>query len=469
MSFNSAEKKQKLDEDAETFPSIGQQAEAVDGSSQLRDTGIRDAAGRPVQEVESLCMNCHQQGTTRLLFTMIPEFREVVIMSFECPHCGFKSNEVQTAAEIQEKGQRIIFKVECTEDMSRQVVKTEYATCRFEELDIEIPPGSSSVTTIEGLLSGMIDDLRPDQPVRKHMAPEQYEKLEVVLSRVDDVLAGGQFPITFTLDDPSGNSFVGHTPDDRHEKWDEQHYFRTPAQSRAIGLNVPQEQVNRAESMADVVNSGEFDENVPEQMRDEVQSFEAVCPACHKSPCPTHMKMVNIPHFKDVIIISTVCPFCGYKSNDVKTGGAIPERGRRITLKVTDPEDLTRDILKSETCSIKFPELELDLEPGTLGGRFTTIEGLLQQVHDELDEKVLQKQSDSIDSEAKQRWIAFLDRLQLAINGKEPFTLQMEDPLAASYVQNVYAPEPDPNMIVQDYDRTPEQDEELGLKDMKVD
>lgn len=35
--------------------------------------------------------------------------------------------------------------------------------------------------------------------------------------------------------------------------------------------------------------------------------------------------------------------------------------------------------------------------------------------------------------------------------------------------QNLYAPEPDPQMEVTDYDRTDEENDELGLKDMKVD
>lgn len=34
------------------------------------------------------------------------------------------------------------------------------------------------------------------------------------------------------------------------------------------------------------------------------------------------------------------------KSNEVKTGGAVPSKGRIITLKVEDEEDLARDILK---------------------------------------------------------------------------------------------------------------------------
>ncbi len=53
-------------------------------------------------------------------------------------------------------------------------------------------------------------------------------------------------------------------------------------------------------------------------------------------------------------------------------------------------------------------------------------------------------------------------------NVERPFTLILDDPLANSYVQNLYAPDPDPNMTVESYDRTWEQNEELGLNDIKV-
>ena len=34
--------------------------------------------------------------------------------------------------------------------------------------------------------------------------------------------------------------------------------------------------------------------------------------------------------------------------------------------------------------------------------------------------------------------------------------------------QNIYAPDPDPNMKIEDYDRTFDQNEELGLNDINT-
>jgi zinc finger protein len=44
--------------------------------------------------------------------------------------------------------------------------------------------------------------------------------------------------------------------------------------------------------------------------------------------------------------MSTNCTYCGYRDNEVKSGGAIPDKGKKITLKVEDEDDLSRDLLK---------------------------------------------------------------------------------------------------------------------------
>ena len=44
--------------------------------------------------------------------------------------------------------------------------------------------------------------------------------------------------------------------------------------------------------------------------------------------------------------MSTNCDACGYRDNEVKSGSAISEKGKKIILKVEDREDLSRDILK---------------------------------------------------------------------------------------------------------------------------
>jgi zinc finger protein len=188
------------------------------------------------------------------------------------------------------------------------------------------------------------------------------------------------------------------------------------------------------------------------------------------------MKMVDIPHFKQVVLMSTVCHDCGYRSNDVKTGGEIPELGEKITLTVNDEVDLARDILKSETCGLECPELNLQVNPGTLGGRFTTVEGLLTQVRNDLHNQIFEASGqgqgeggDSLSAGEKSQWDNFFSGLDAAIKGEKPFTVILTDPFASSYVQTlVDPPAVDPKIQRKSYERTEEEEEELGLRDMKV-
>jgi zinc finger protein len=71
-------------------------------------------------------------------------------------------------------------------------------------------------------------------------------------------------------------------------------------------------------------------------------------------------------------------------------------------------------------------------------------------------------------SDSQRTWEQFFTSVEEAIAGKRPFTLVLEDPLAASYVQSFTAPEPDPQIHVEEYERTEEEMEDLGLKDIKT-
>lgn len=44
--------------------------------------------------MESLCVNCEQNGKTTILLTKIPMFSDIIIVAFECENCGYKNSEV---------------------------------------------------------------------------------------------------------------------------------------------------------------------------------------------------------------------------------------------------------------------------------------------------------------------------------------------------------------------------------------
>lgn len=55
----------------------------------------------------------------------------------------------------------------------RQVIKSDYATVTFKELEFEIPPRQrGEVTTVEGLLKTSAERLREAQDLRMQRSPE---------------------------------------------------------------------------------------------------------------------------------------------------------------------------------------------------------------------------------------------------------------------------------------------------------
>jgi zinc finger protein len=392
-------------------------------------------------------------------------------MSFFCSHCNFKNSEIQSAGEIQQKGSRYELRLTTPVDLARQVVKSDTCVVKFIELDIEVPAGRGQLTNVEGLLSTILEDLELHQPARKEQMPEVWAKIEELVKNGRKMIAGESFPFRLALDDPAGNSWIEPDQKDGVGKLSKVEYPRTEEQNEALGLGSGEEEVS-GETPATTTRrdtSSEDDDIIP----NEVYSFPATCPGCTHH-CVTNMKMVEIPHFTQVVIMSTVCDDCGYRTNEVKTGGEVPEKGKMIKLRVEGAEDLARDILKSESCALECPELQLTVNPGTLGGRFTTVEGLLTQVRDDLHQQVFDlgdeadAGGDSLPSDAKENWKTFFDNIGEAIRGERKFTVILRDPLASSYVQNLCLPDDDPQIQTEEYERTTEEEEDLGLSDMKT-
>lgn len=159
--------------------------------------------------IESVCTNCFENGETIILMTKIPFFREIIITSFRCESCGFKNNEVQFAGELPDYGVDIFFRAMSPEDLNREIIKSEHAKIVIEELDLEIPASNKAeITTIEGLLTRISEELQADQEERKEKIPEQYAQLESFIARLNSYRNGEKFPLTIRVKDPSGNSNI---------------------------------------------------------------------------------------------------------------------------------------------------------------------------------------------------------------------------------------------------------------------
>ncbi|KAH9537832.1 hypothetical protein CY35_16G072800 [Sphagnum magellanicum] len=473
------------------------------------------AAANPIQEIESLCMRCRENGTTRILLTRIPHFREVVLMAFECPHCNERNNEIQFAGQLEPNGCQFTLKVPISNRkvLDRQVVKSDSATIKVPELEFEVPPEAQrgTLSTVEGVLRRAADELLALQEERRKVDPQTAEAIDAFLLKLI-ACAKGEQAFTFVLDDPSGNSFIENPyapePDILLTTT---YYHRTKEQQMALGFlaetDAPAEEVVAEPSItSDIpVADGNQDET---RQRDyipagttrlphgsvgalsahhtiaqasstemaaaifkysgpeEVMTFPATCGACGAA-CVTHMYVTNIPYFREVIVMASSCDTCGYRNSELKPGGSIPEKGKKITLHVTKVEDLNRDVIKSDTASVAVAELDLELSAGTLGGLVTTVEGLMTNISQSLQRVQGFSIGDSAEPWKRKKWQEFDEHLQKLLRVEEPWTLELDDALANSFI----APatdrfEDDKQLTSLEYERTWDQNEELGLNDM---
>ncbi|GKY97608.1 hypothetical protein MPSEU_000719200 [Mayamaea pseudoterrestris] len=489
------------------------------------------------------CPACNQgHAVTTMLPTKIPLFREIIIMSLTCPDCNFRNSEVNFGGEIQEKGERISLTVSCADDLNRQIIKSDSASLRIPHLEFEIPPSTQRgmISTLEGVLLRAASNLEELQPERLRLGDvDNFHRCRRVICELrrlagqtlDDVDSddGGEtkfpaaenppvFPFHVILDDPAGNSFIEDTqaPQPDTNLVAEQ-YFRTANQDMSLGLQPSKQALEDSKiddfnplhkNIANVaagqhsiqVDPGD-DATTAKAIRQEVHKFPTTCSHCH-APAETNMCFTNIPHFKEVIIMSLLCENCGFKSNEIKGGGAIPRFGTKIVLRVQHADDLAREVLKSDTSGIAIPELDLEMEEGGLDGVYSTVEGLLNKMHDRL------KQANpfgSGDAAAKQhltndggafsepspnyvRYNAFLQKLKGMADGASfPFTMIISDPLSNSFVgpipkdaialslkaekegnNDCYEAYVDAALAIEEYERSHEQNEILGINDMKT-
>lgn len=457
--------------------------------------------GTEVHSIPSLCMACGQEGMTSLMLTVVPHFREIVLMAFECPHCNERNNEIQFAGQLQPQGCRITLTVPegDREAQNRQVVKSDSATLKIPELEFEVPPESQkgTLSTVEGVLRRAISDLQLLQDERKRVDPQMAEALDTFLKKLASC-ADGERGFTLILDDPAGNSFIqslhGVLPDpmlsmekyDRSGEQNEAMGFlagpsaaageeregnraaNLPSQTNHSGVKLGAPSLDAAKQSIAEATGSSADALLKYTAPEEVMVFPGHCGACGAAT-EQRMFMTNIPYFKEVIIMALSCDMCGWRNSELKGGGSVPPKGRRSALRVKNKRDLTRDVIKSDTASVAIPELELELTAGTLGGRVTTVEGLLTDIGESLKRVQGFSIGDSAPDWQRSTWNNFQSRLSQLLEVEEEWTLVLDDALANSFIApSVDNMEDDLQLASEDYDRSWEQDEELGLHDINT-
>lgn len=380
--------------------------------------------------------------------------------------------------------------------LNRQVVKSDHATLRVPELDFEIEAGTqkAQLTTVEGIMSSASKNLQAQQEERRQQYPEIAEKIDVFCSKLDKC-ATGQMKFTIEVDDPSGNSYIESYDQDlsKDENLQITYYERTRDQNEKLGLKVEDQSEQEAGAPPPEIapndphhgpgaygivapgaavaraRNGEIEKVFGKYTSpEEVMVFPGTCDNCG-ADAQTRMFVTNIPFFGEVIIMSNACDTCGSKNSEVKPGGGVSDKGHTITLKVVDEIDMNRDVIKSDTASVTIPYLDLTTSLGTMGGIVTTVEGLLKEVEKTLRSTGRFQIGDSATDEDKQKWTDWFAKFEKLYTLEEPFTIELDDPLGHCFITPLEDKiEDDDRLTVVEYERTPEQDAEFGIADMKL-
>ncbi len=164
------------------------------------------------------------------------------------------------------------------------------------------------------------------------------------------------------------------------------------------------------------------------------------CPCCN-TQIEYLYKTENIPYFSDILIISAVCPECGYKFVDTQ----LLKHGEpaRYTVAIGAEEDLAIRVIRSMSASIEIPELGVRIDPGPqCQGFVSNVEGVLDRI-----ETVVKGALNWGNDVEKENAAALLGDIVKVKAGTFPVTLILEDPCGNSGIESdrakkeVYVPE----------------------------
>jgi zinc finger protein len=160
-------------------------------------------------------------------------------------------------------------------DLNRTVVKSEYASIKIPELDLEVEPKSQpgEVTTVEGILMRVKNGLLQEQDRRRELDPENAEQIDRFLERLESYMSLEKH-WTLKLNDPSGNCFI-QNPDPLHvdPRCICAHYYRDLAANKLLALADDNE--SEWKPTEDDVEWKSY-----EDCKNTIMHFQSHCPSC---------------------------------------------------------------------------------------------------------------------------------------------------------------------------------------------
>jgi len=164
------------------------------------------------------------------------------------------------------------------------------------------------------------------------------------------------------------------------------------------------------------------------------------CPICSvEGELKMRSHSAEIPYFGEHTQVTLLCDHCGWRQTDfIPADGAKPN-GWNIL--VDDEEILRTRVVRSSSCTICIPELDLEVNPGTSNaGYVSNVEGVMNRFVD-----VIEMVSADFSPEHSASEIAecaeMLSRLNSIMNGdfSQPVSIELLDPRGHSQILHAEA------------------------------
>jgi zinc finger protein len=155
--------------------------------------------------IQGPCPSCSNEIEYLYQTEEIPYFSEILIISANCPLCGYRYVDTQILRDAEPS--RHEFSVSAPPDLAVRVVRSMSGTVKIPELGVQIDPGPACqgfVTNIEGVLDRIENVIQGALCWAEDGERENAKRLLDLIAKA----RAGALPFTLILDDPRGNSTI---------------------------------------------------------------------------------------------------------------------------------------------------------------------------------------------------------------------------------------------------------------------
>jgi zinc finger protein len=159
-------------------------------------------------------------------------------------------------------------------------------------------------------------------------------------------------------------------------------------------------------------------------------STATACPTCG-AEMVFDWETQELPYFGEAMIVTGNCS-CGFRHADTILLSS--KEPSRYTMPVESLEDLDARVVRSSSCTVRVPEIGVDIEPGCASESYiTNVEGILDRIQG-IVEFATRTAREAEDPDRTKRGEEIIETIELVRLGKSRITLVLEDPLGNSAI-----------------------------------